>query len=169
MPSSPREKESALFEHHLDRLQQYLIVEKGLSRNTLVAYLSDLHGFADFIRHDSLPSFLCLTPDHITRYLAKRQEQGVAASTSARELVSVKVLYRFLLEEGVLTEDPTEHISTPQQKHLLPDVLSLEEVEHILAAPDRDTPLGKRDAAMLDTLYSAGLRVSEMVDLNLGT
>jgi integrase/recombinase XerD len=168
MPSSHREKESASFGHHLDRLQQHLIVEKGLSRNTLAAYLSDLHGFREIIEKENFPSFLCLTPDHITRYLAKRREQGVAASTSARELVSVKVLYRFLREEGVLTDDPTERISAPQQKHVLPGVLSLEEVEHLLGAPDRDTPLGKRDAAMLEIFYCAGLRVSEMVDLNLG-
>ena len=107
MPSSPREKESALFDQHLDRLQQYLIVEKGLSRNTLAAYLSDLNGFRDFIRQENLPSFLCLSPDDITRYLAKRRELGVAASTAARELVSVKALYRFLREEGVLIDDPT--------------------------------------------------------------
>ena len=168
MPSSPREKESALFEDHLDRLQQYLIVEKGLSRNTLAAYLSDLYGFKDFIRHENLPSFLSLTSDDIARYFARLREQGVAASTSARQLVSLKVLYRFLREEGVLTDDPTEHISPPQKKHVLPDVLSLEEVERLLAAPDRDTPLGRRDAAMLEIFYCAGLRVSEMVDLNLG-
>ena len=168
MPSSPREKESASFEHHLDRLQQHLIVEKGLSRNTLAAYLSDLHGFKDFIRQENLPSLLCLTPDHITRYLAKRREQGVAASTSARELVSIRVLYRFLREEGLLTGDPTEQISSPQQKHVLPDILTLEEVENLLEAPNRNTPLGKRDAAMLEIFYCAGLRVSEMVDLNLG-
>ena len=167
MPSSPREKGSASFEHHLDRLQQHLIVEKGLARNTLAAYLSDLHCFRDFIEEENLPSFLCLTPDHITRYLARRREHGVAASTSARELVSVKTLYRFLREEGILTDDPTERISTPQQKHGLPDVLSMEEVERILEAPDRATPLGKRDAAMLETFYCAGLRVSEMVDMNL--
>ena len=168
MPSSPREKEPASFEHHLDRLQQHLIVEKGLSRNTLAAYVSDLYCFKDFIQQENLPHFLCLTPDHITRYLAKRREQGVSASTSARELVSVKTLYRFLREEGVLTDDPTAQISPPQQKHVLPDVLSLEEVEHLLGALDRDTPLGKRDAAMLEIFYCAGLRVSELVDLNLG-
>lgn len=168
MPSSPREKESALFDHHLDQLQQYLIVEKGLSRNTLAAYLSDLHGFRDFVLREDLPSFLCLTPDDITRYLAKRREQGVAASTSARELVSVKALYRFLREEGVLADDPTEQISPPQQKHELPDVLGLEEVERLLEAPDRDTPLGKRDAALLELFYCAGLRASEMTALDLG-
>ena len=167
MPSSPREKGSASFEHHLDRLQQHLIVEKGLSRNTLAAYLSDLYCFRDFIEEENLPSFLYLTRDHITRYLARRREHGVAASTSARELVSVKTLYRFLREEGILTDDPTERISTPQQKHGLPDVLSVEEVERVLEAPDRATPLGQRDAAMLEIFYCAGLRVSEMVDMNL--
>ena len=168
MPSSLREKGSASFEHHLDRLQQYLIVEKGLSRNTLAAYLSDLQRFKDFLHQEALPAFQNLIPDHITGYLAERRRQGVAARTLARELVSIKTLYRFLREEGTLSVDPTEQISTPQQRQVLPDVLSLEEVEQLLEAPDRDTSLGKRDAAMLEVLYATGLRVSELVELNLG-
>lgn len=167
MPSSLREKGSASFGHHLDRLQQYLIVEKGLSRNTLAAYLSDLQRFEDFVQQECLPAFQDLTPAHITSYLAKRRQQGVAARTLARELVSIKTLYRFLREEGTLTIDPTEQISTPQQRQVLPDVLSPEEVEQLLDAPDTDTPLGKRDAAMLEVLYATGLRVSELVDLSL--
>lgn len=168
MSSSLAEKGSASFEHHLDRLQQYLIVEKGLSRNTLAAYLSDLQRFKDFIQQEALPAFQNLMPDHITGYLAERRRQGVAARTLARELVSIKTLYRFLREEGTLAADPTEQISTPQQRQVLPDVLSLEEVEQLLEAPDRDTPLGKRDAAMLEVLYATGLRVSELVELSLG-
>lgn len=168
MSSSFREKGSASFEHHLDRLQQYLIVEKGLSRNTLAAYLSDLQRFKDFLEQEALPTFQNLMPDHITGYLAARRRQGVAARTLARELVSMKTLYRFLREEGTLAVDPTEQISTPQQRQVLPDVLSLDEVEQLLEAPDRDTPLGKRDAAMLEVLYATGLRVSELVELSLG-
>lgn len=168
MSSSLREKGPASFEQHLDRLQQYLIVEKGLSRNTLAAYLSDLQRFKDFVQQEALPAFQNLTPDHITGYLAGRRRQGVAARTLARELVSIKTLYRFLREEGALAVDPTEQISTPQQRQVLPDVLSLEEVEQLLEAPDRDTPLGKRDAAMLEVIYATGLRVSELVELSLG-
>lgn len=168
MSSSLREKGPATFEHHLDRLQQYLIVEKGLSRNTLAAYLSDLQRFKDFLQQEALPAFQNLIPEHITGYLAERRRQGVAARTLARELVSIKTLYRFLREEGTLAVDPTEQISTPQQRQVLPDVLSLDEVEQLLEAPDRDTPLGKRDAAMLEVLYATGLRVSELVELSLG-
>jgi integrase/recombinase XerD len=167
MPSSLREKGSASFEHHLDRLQQYLIVEKGLSRNTLAAYLSDLQRFKDFVQQEDLPALQDLTPAHITGYLARRRQQAVAARTLARELVSLKTLCRFLREEGTLAIDPTGQISAPQQGQVLPDVLSLDEVEHLLEAPDRNTPLGKRDAAMLEVFYAAGLRVSELVDLNL--
>ena len=167
MPSSLREKGLAAFEHHLDRLQQYLIVEKGLSRNTLAAYLSDLQRFKNFLQQEALPAFQNPVPDHITGYLAERRQQGVAARTLARELVSIKTLYRFLREEGTLAVDPTAQISTPQQRQVLPDVLGLDEVEQLLEAPDRDTPLGKRDAAMLEVLYATGLRVSELVELSL--
>ena len=116
MPSTPREKESGTFEEHLDRLQQHLIVEKGLSRNTLAAYLSDLCSFKDFLQQANLSSFLSPTPDHIARYLAKRRELGVAASTSGRELVSIKALYRFLRDEGILIDDPSERISPPSEE-----------------------------------------------------
>ena len=167
MPSSLREKGLASFEHHIDRLQQYLIVEKGLSRNTLAAYLSDLQRFKNFLQQEALPAFQNPAPDHITGYLAERRQQGVAARTLARELVSIKTLYRFLREEGTLAVDPTAQISTPQQRQVLPDVLGLDEVEQLLEAPDRDTPLGKRDAAMLEVLYATGLRVSELVELSL--
>ena len=167
MPSSLREKGPASFEHHLDRLQQYLIVEKGLARNTLAAYLSDLQRFKNFLQQEALPAFQNPMPDHITGYLAERRQQGVAARTLARELVSIKTLYRFLREEGTLAVDPTAQISTPQQRQVLPDVLGLDEVEQLLETPDRDTPLGKRDAAMLEVLYATGLRVSELVELSL--
>jgi len=152
----------------LDLLQQYLIVEKGLARNTLAAYMSDLQHFGMFVRARGALMFQDLSREDIITYLAERRQQGIAARTLARELVSLKTLYRFLHGQQAGTADPTAQIQAPRQGRYLPDVLTLHEVEQLLQAPDTSTPLGKRDAALLEMLYATGLRASELIALTVG-
>jgi len=152
----------------LDLLQQYLIVEKGLSRNTLAAYMSDLQQFGMFVRARGAAMFQDLNREDIIAYLAERRQQGIAARTLARELVSLKTLYRFLRRQQAGTADPTAQIQAPRQGHHLPDILTRHEVEQLLQAPDTSTPLGKRDAALLEMLYATGLRASELIALTVG-
>lgn len=152
----------------LDLLQQYLIVEKGLSRNTLAAYMSDLQQFGMFVRARGAAMFQDLNREDIIAYLAERRQQGIAARTLARELVSLKTLYRFLRGQQADTADPTAQIQAPRQGHYLPDILTRHEVEQLLQAPDTSTPLGKRDAALLEMLYATGLRASELIALTVG-
>jgi integrase/recombinase XerD len=157
-----------MLESQLDLLQRYLIVEKGLARNTLAAYMSDLQHFCAFAQAHGAATFQDLTREDIIAYLAERRRQGIAARTIARELVSLKTLYRFLPLYEAGTADPTAQIQAPKQGRYLPNVLTLQEVERLLHTPDTSTPLGKRDAALLEMLYATGLRASELVVLTVG-
>ena len=152
----------------LDLLQQHLIIEKGLARNTLAAYMSDLQHFGMFVRARGALMFQDLSREDIIAYLAERRQQGIASRTLARELVSLKTLYRFLHGQQAGSADPTAQIQAPRQGRYLPDVLTLHEVEQLLQAPDTSTPLGKRDAALLEMLYATGLRASELIALTVG-
>ncbi len=161
-------EERYMLDSQLDLLLQYLIVEKGLSRNTLAAYMSDLQHFGMFVQARGASMFQDLSREDIITYLAERRQQGIAARTLARELVSLKTLYRFLHAQQASTADPTAQIQAPRQGRYLPDVLTLHEVELLLQAPDTSTPLGKRDAALLEMLYATGLRASELIALTVG-
>jgi integrase/recombinase XerD len=161
-------EERYMLDSQLDLLQQHLIIEKGLSRNTLAAYMSDLQHFGMFVRARGALMFQDLSREDIIAYLAERRQQGIASRTLARELVSLKTLYRFLHGQQAGTADPTAQIQAPRQGRYLPDVLTLHEVEQLLQAPDASTPLGKRDAALLEMLYATGLRASELIALTVG-
>jgi integrase/recombinase XerD len=161
-------KEPGMLDRQLDLLQQYLIVEKGLARNTLAAYMSDLQHFCAFAQARGASTFRDLTREDILAYLAERRQQGIAARTLARQLVSIKTLCRFLHAQDARTADPTAQLQTPRQGRYLPNVLTPQEVEQLLQAPDTSTPLGKRDAALLEMLYATGLRASELIALTVG-
>ena len=158
----------SMLDAQLDLLQQYLTVERGLSRNTLAAYMADLQRFSMFVQERGTDALTALERNDVTAYLAARRQQGISARTTARELVSIRTLFRFLQErEGAVT-DPTAQISSPQPGRYLPYVLTQAEVERLLQAPDTSTSLGKRDAALLELLYATGLRASELVGLLVG-
>src|SRR5919198_3290994 len=123
-----------MLDSQLDLLQQHLIVEKGLARDTLTAYMSDLQHFSMFVRARGASRFQDLSREDIIAYLAKRRQQGMAARTLARELVSLKTLYRFLHGQQAGTPDPTAQIQAPRPGHYLPNVLTRHEVERLLQA-----------------------------------
>ncbi|MGE3540984.1 MAG: site-specific tyrosine recombinase XerD [Candidatus Tectimicrobiota bacterium] len=157
-----------MLESQLELLEQHLIIERGLARNTVVAYMTDLQTFYIYAKERSIDAFQEVSRDDIVGYLASRRQAGMTPRTLARELVSLKTLYRFLRDQGTAPTDPTGHIPAPQQGHYLPSVLTAEEVEQLLAAPDVTTPLGKRDAALLEMFYATGLRASELTALTVG-
>jgi len=154
-----------MIEPQLDAFHQYLVVEKGLARNTLVAYIADVQRFCATVHLQDVRRCQSLSRQTILDYLAERQQQGVTASTTARELVAIKAFYRFLYEQHGIEQNPASHIQSPQRWQRLPHVLSYTEVERLLQAPDTETCLGKRDAALLELLYATGLRASELVSL----
>jgi integrase/recombinase XerD len=151
-----------------------LSVEKGFSRNTLDAYKNDLSQFVDFIRKQAAKEDkLQLSWEKVDRsalldYLVTLRERSYAPATMARKVAAIKSFFNFLVSEGTLKKNPTEGISGPKVGKALPRAISVEDVEKLLEQPDKvSTPEAKRDKAMLELLYATGMRVSEMVSLNL--
>ena len=148
------------------RFFNYLRVERGLSANTLVAYKNDiekLNSFAGGIGKD----LASLEREDLVKYTQHLHKTGLEPKSIARALVTTRNLYKFLVLDGLLKRDPTANLETPKSWQSLPKVLSVEEVEMLLASPDVTTDSGVRDKAMLEILYATGLRVSEMVALKM--
>jgi integrase/recombinase XerD len=147
----------------------YLGHEKGLANNTLESYSRDLKQYYGFLTGDSPapPSLANASQSTIVAYLMYLRKQGKATATIARRLAALKAFYQFLVKENYVDQDPTDDLSSPKLERKLPKVLTVEEVERLLAQPDTQTPVGKRDKAMLELLYATGIRVSELVNLNV--
>lgn len=145
-----------------------LWLEDGLTRNTLQSYRNDLELFADWLGKQNPGGRAILieaTHADLLEFLASRVFAKVKASTTSRELSSLKRFYRYLLRQGKITTDPSLNIETPKMLRSLPESLTETEVEQLLRAPDLSNPLGLRDRAMLEVLYASGLRVSELINL----
>jgi integrase/recombinase XerD len=151
----------------IDRFINYLLVEKGLSKATLESYSRDLLRYAGFLALSGRPTVSEADTPLILKHLIDLRAQGLGTRSRARHLVAVRGFYRFLAQEKLLPADPSKLIDLPKTSLTLPDVLSVEEVRRLLNAPDSRSPQGVRDAAMLEVLYAAGLRVSELVGLRL--
>lgn len=148
----------------LDSYLHFLRVEKGLAENTLEAYSRDLMAFLSFWGEKSLEAF---TARDVARFSQHLRERGLSMRSIQRSLVVLRGFFRFLRAEGHLKEDPLEDLPLPSYPRKLPDVIGREEVERLLSQPDPSTPLGVRDAALLELLYGTGIRVSEASDLKL--
>jgi integrase/recombinase XerD len=151
----------------IDLFLNYLVVEKGLSKKTLDAYSRDIIRYRDFLDKNKRIRFSEEDTPLILQHLILLRKSGLGARSRARHLVSIRGLYRFLAEEKFLRHDPARLIDLPKMSLKLPHVLSKQEIELLLKAPDMKTPPGIRDAAMLELLYAAGLRVSELVNIRL--
>ncbi len=145
----------------------YLRVERRLAANTVEAYGRDIGRFAGFLAARGAAGLLKVDVPQLREYLAWLGQRGLAASSRARGLAAVRAGYRFLLLEGRIGQDPTEFLEAPRGWKKLPRYLSGEEVERLLAHPDRGTRLGQRDALLLALLYDCGLRVSELAGLRV--
>ncbi len=146
----------------------FLRVQKGLAENTCAAYERDLRLCAAFLEDCGIHAWQDVVPDHIIDFLKHRRELRCAPSTVFRELISLRVLFRFMTAEGMVKADVSARVESPKLWKLLPDVLTEEEIEALLAAPAAPDPLCLRDRAMLELLYASGLRASELVSLKVG-
>lgn len=141
-------------------------VEKGLSPNTVSAYRRDLMKFCEFAQKRKL-TLEAVSRDDLVDFLAGLYRQHLESKSVARHLVSLRNFFRFAQIQELISADPTINLESPKIRRSLPGYLRLEEVEKLLAQPDAKTPFGLRDRAMLEVLYSAGLRVSELVGLRV--
>jgi len=139
-------------------------LEKGLAANSLEAYSTDLASFKEFIGDSAdLPG----TPE-IRLHIDSLYQSGLSSRSVGRHLTTIRNFYGFLLREGEIAADPTEHLRTPRQWQNIPKYLNLEEIERIIEAPDLSRPTGRRDRAMMELLYASGLRVSELCKVGVG-
>lgn len=146
----------------------YLIVERGLSNNTIVSYERDLNSYQKHLSEKQhITSFNQVTRLHIIEFLKELKEAGKSSKTIARHTASIRNFHQFLLREKQADQDPSVMIESPQLERNLPKILSLKEVEKLLDTPKLTNPFGYRDKAMLELLYATGIRVSEMINLNL--
>ena len=144
----------------------YLRVEKGLSENTIRAYRRDIEEFGAFVRERNLAAAEVRRRE-VVDFLASLYHRRLDSRSVARHLVTIRQFFRFLLVEEQIAEDPAANIESPRIRRSLPDFLSLEEVDRLLRMPDTSTPAGLRDQAMIELMYSAGLRVSELCGLRV--
>lgn len=144
----------------------YLLVEKGYSPNTIAGYGRDLADFAAYLSGISVSSLAKAQRRDIMNYLADLYKRGLSANSTGRRMSALRSFYKFLLLDKRIEEDPMVNLESPKIAKYLPNVLTQEEVELLLAQPDTNTMAGKRDKAILETLYATGIRVSELVGLN---
>ncbi|MDN4074638.1 MULTISPECIES: site-specific tyrosine recombinase XerD [Fictibacillus] len=153
---------------HVQDFIHYLIVERGLSKNTVDSYRRDLGQYVLFIEKvENISDINQIQRANIIGYLLHLKENGKASTTIARNIASIRSFHQFLLREKVCDSDPSVHIETPKAERKLPKVLAMNEVEALLDTPDTQEAFGIRDKAMLELLYATGIRVSELVSLDL--
>ena len=165
--------------HLVDEFVNYLTIEKGHSQNTIESYQRDILKFLNFIFPHPSPlegegqgeggigDFNKVEQKGIIDYLMYLRDMNFSSASVARHLVSIKVFYKFLNGEGFISINPTENIESPRLLRKLPDFLTIEEVDKLLAQPDPNKNLGVRDIAMFEVLYATGLRVSELISLKI--
>lgn len=152
---------------HLNDFKDYLTLEKALSENTISSYLSDLDIFSEFLKINQL-DLLKTKEEDIQKYLIFLNSKNYKATSISRNISSLRSFFLYLIEDKILIDNPLIEISKPKTGLRLPKILSIEEVEKILSIPQGDS-LGLRDQAILETLYATGMRISELIDLDLSS
>lgn len=157
-----------MWEPYKKGFKAYLQLERSLSQNSIIAYLSDLEKFTEFLQTNDVkksPSEIDLKT--LQRFIKWIAELGMTQTSQARIISAFRTFYKYCLLEDITTVDPTALLEAPKLKRILPDVLSFHEIETILSQIDASTPEGTRNKAIIETMYSCGLRVTELVNLKL--
>ncbi len=152
-------------EQLLDQFLHYLIVEKGLSKNTIEAYSHDLTRFLDYLKEKGIEELRTVGKFDIRGFVLWLKRKDLSTKSIGRDLSAIRTFFKFLIQEGILETNPVEDLESPKVAKKLPEILSLKEIEQLLEQPDLKTALGVRDRAMLEMLYATGMRVSELTTL----
>ncbi len=153
--------DEALIESFLN----YLIVECGLSDNTIKGYKGDLRNFSNYLQDEGIKQFQDLRAKMIVSFIEKEKQRGLSENSISRSLVTIKMLYKYMIMEGKISANPMSSVNTLKLQKHLPEVLHYKAVEEILRAPDCNDKLGIRDKAILELMYATGARVSEVASI----
>ena len=153
--------DEALIESFLN----YLIVECGLSDNTIKGYKGDLRNFSNYLHEEGIKRFQDLRAKMIVNFIEKEKQRGLSENSISRSLVTIKMLYKYMIMEGKISANPMSSVNTLKLQKHLPEVLHYKTVEEILRAPDCNDKLGIRDKAILELMYATGARVSEVASI----
>jgi integrase/recombinase XerC len=156
-------------EQYKDLFLDYLLVEKNASPHTISNYMKDIDQFVSFLKREHIQSFPEVTYLMVRAYLAELQKNEYAKRSVTRKLSALRSLYAYLLREEYIQASPFHSIRTPKLDKKLPKFMYLEEMEELLRLPDGTSSLGQRDLAILESLYASGMRVSELVGLNVSS
>jgi integrase/recombinase XerD len=151
----------------IQKFLDYVSFELGLSANTRSAYQNDLTGFCAFLHDKQIAGFDEVLRRDILEFLTAEKARGMSTPTIARELVTIKVFFRYLTQEQILSRNESEKMESPKLWKVLPDSLRSDEIMRLLNAPDPTTAIGRRDRAILETFYATGMRVSELAGLTI--
>ncbi len=153
----------------IDEFMNYLSVERGLAKNTLMAYRRDLDKYIDYLSQKGIKAAAPVKREHVSDFMFDLKKHDMSATTIGRNLAAIKMFHRFLVRENLSKEDPTTLVDTPKLWQRVPSVLTLGEIEAMIAAASGRKPQQIRDAAILEIFYASGLRVSELADLKTGS
>ena len=154
-------------EELVESFLNYLIVECGLSENTIKSYKSDLRNFSNYLKNKSIKRFQDLRANMIVNYIEKEKQRGLSENSISRSLVTAKMFYKYMITEGKISRNPMSSISSPKLQKHLPEVLHYKAVEKMLQVPNCNEKLGIRDKAILELMYATGARVSEVASIKV--
>lgn len=156
------------WQNALQQFHAYLLLERSLSPNTIEAYVRDVERFMQYLEIEKLSVLpLQIKPENVENFVLWINQMGLEAASQARIISGLRAFYKFLLTEDLLDNDPTELLESPRLRRKIPEVLSISEIQKMLAAVDLSDPQGTRNRAILETLYACGLRVSELTNLKI--
>jgi integrase/recombinase XerD len=154
-------------ENEIASFLNYIAAERGLAQNTLLSYGRDLRKFSRYLESVGIASAQRVLRSNVIDYIICERQKGIASNSLSRWLIAIKMFFRFLVGEGVLKKDVTELIESPKLWRVLPETMTIQEVERVLNLPDMATPEGIRDRAIMEMLYATGMRISELSNLKL--